>query len=468
MPYSHFHDWSFHTHRRRPKGGNHWRAVRHRQRPWRIVSVVALAGVIIVAAVVLSARNEVFTKIMMAVQQERITPAPSPVQVDEQAERRILMLPSATPFVTATRTREPVVASDVPLIPTASDAEGPIDTVMAQSTASVTTDIPTLTATPVMTSTPTSTLTPTPTLTAVAPTFTLAPAVTVTPTSTPTTPEPTATAIAILTATATPTAEERELTMLETPPEHMVYAWWDWDYQNPLRNQQSALNEITVEIEIHNDIELGGAGNGIYLMVCSGDVDGIGYYFGLQTDVHNNNANVSLRNTGKGLIFSRWKERNLANARIPDDGFTESSGHEGNFIGVRRNYDWGVGKYLLRMGQDGPDDPVGRWYGLWVTDLAVNQETWIGSMRFPYIGGRALLGPRCYNTVEIYGPPIASRDIPYWKVTLNPPKGDGKVATVTDDGFSPFTGSYRNTRFSYDENGAVIYEIGLDHIPASR
>ena len=96
-----------------------------------------------------------------------------------------------------------------------------------------------------------------------------------------------------------------------TPPEHMVYAWWDWDYRNPLRNQQSALNEITVEIEIHNDIELAGAGNGIYLMVCNGDVDGVGYYFGLQTDVHNNNANVSVRNTGKGLIFSRWKERDL-------------------------------------------------------------------------------------------------------------------------------------------------------------
>ena len=256
--------------------------------------------------------------------------------------------------------------------------------------------------------------------------------------------------------------------MLGKPPEHMVYAYWDWDYQNPLRNQQSALNEITVEIEIHNDIELAGSGNGIYLMVCNGDVDGIGYYFGLQTDMHNNNANVPSRNTGKGLIYSRWKESNLVNARIPDDGFTESSGHEGEFIGVRRNYEWGAGKYLLRMGQDGPDDSAGRWYGLWITDLATETETWIGSLRFPLVGGRALLGPRCYNTVEIYGPPIAPRDIPYWKVTLNPPQGDGKPATVTNSGFSPFTGGFRNTRLSYDETGAVIYEVGLDHIPANR
>ena len=56
--------------------------------------------------------------------------------------------------------------------------------------------------------------------------------------------------------------------------------------------------------------------------------------------MHNNNVNVSDPYTGKGLIFSRWKERNLVNARIPDDGFTESSGHEGDFIEVRRNYDW--------------------------------------------------------------------------------------------------------------------------------
>ncbi len=49
MPYSHYHDWSFHTHHRRPKGGNHYRAVRRRQRPWRIgfwlVLVAGLVGI---------------------------------------------------------------------------------------------------------------------------------------------------------------------------------------------------------------------------------------------------------------------------------------------------------------------------------------------------------------------------------------------------------------------------------------
>ena len=39
MPYTHYHDRSFHTHHRRPKGGNHYWNIRRRQRPWRIASI---------------------------------------------------------------------------------------------------------------------------------------------------------------------------------------------------------------------------------------------------------------------------------------------------------------------------------------------------------------------------------------------------------------------------------------------
>ena len=45
-PYSHYHNWSFHTHHNRPKGGNHYRAVRRRQRPWRIGFLVGVTVVI--------------------------------------------------------------------------------------------------------------------------------------------------------------------------------------------------------------------------------------------------------------------------------------------------------------------------------------------------------------------------------------------------------------------------------------
>ena len=46
MPYSHFHDRSFHTHHRRPKGGNHYNAIRRKQKPWRVGLVVVLVGLL--------------------------------------------------------------------------------------------------------------------------------------------------------------------------------------------------------------------------------------------------------------------------------------------------------------------------------------------------------------------------------------------------------------------------------------
>ena len=56
MPYSHFHNWSFHTHRRRSRRGNHYRAIKRRQRPWRIGFAVVLA-VALVGCSVLAART---------------------------------------------------------------------------------------------------------------------------------------------------------------------------------------------------------------------------------------------------------------------------------------------------------------------------------------------------------------------------------------------------------------------------
>ena len=78
-------------------------------------------------------------------------------------------------------------------------------------------------------------------------------------------PTPTATSTPTVTPTptATPTAEEIELSTPGEVPEHMVYAWCDWDFGNADRDRDSALDEITVDIEIHNDIALTGS-HGIY------------------------------------------------------------------------------------------------------------------------------------------------------------------------------------------------------------
>ncbi|MCY3543796.1 MAG: hypothetical protein OXH22_07130 [Chloroflexi bacterium] len=279
---------------------------------------------------------------------------------------------------------------------------------------------------------------------------TVEPTVGQTPTVTPVPSTPT--------PTSTPTDDEIELATPIAVPVGMVGAWWNWN--------ATELDEITVNVETHNDIKLTGD-NGIYLFNCQGDVNGTLYYFGLQTDVQGLSGG-----RGKGVIFSRWGERDLANAKIPDGGWMTSSGHEGNFIGVRGSYDWGEGQYQVRIGKDGDDDSVGRWYGVWITDLSTSTETWIGSLRFPHAAGwPPRLSPQCYNVVEVYGvQPIAPKDIPYWKVTVGPILGDGQAGTFTTSTSSgQRDGVFRNSRFTMvDEDKAITYEVGLDYIPEDR
>lgn len=46
MPYSHLHDWSYHRRRQRRKGGYHYREIRRRQKPWRVVFMLVLASML--------------------------------------------------------------------------------------------------------------------------------------------------------------------------------------------------------------------------------------------------------------------------------------------------------------------------------------------------------------------------------------------------------------------------------------
>ena len=58
MPYSHFHDWSFHTHHRRPKGGRHYNAIRRRQRPWRIGFMLAVLVLVVGVGTTFATHND--------------------------------------------------------------------------------------------------------------------------------------------------------------------------------------------------------------------------------------------------------------------------------------------------------------------------------------------------------------------------------------------------------------------------
>ena len=215
------------------------------------------------------------------------------------------------------------------------------------------------------------------------------------------------------------------------------------------------------DFTIHNDPGNFSDSHGLYLMVCFGRISNHNFYFGLQTNVYDPNQR---RRRGKGLIFSRWGERDLSLAKVAgeDEGWSQSSGHEGDFIGVRRSYDWSMGDYRMRLAPDGQDRD-GVWYGVWITDMSTDDTTWAGSLKFPLIGGGATVKPPVYSTLEIYGRPlIRPIDIPKWHVSMKQPMGDRIKARRANLGYSGVVGAQMpNADVQHNrETGDVHFRVG--------
>ena len=240
-----------------------------------------------------------------------------------------------------------------------------------------------------------------------------------------------------------------ELYQQVSAPEHMAYIKWKWSQE-----YQSGFREMEVDFTIHNDV---GDFYAIYLTMGTGYISDALFYLGLQTDVWDPNTRAWRE---KGLIFSRWDTRDLAMTRVPEGSWTQSSGHEGDFVGVRRQYDWGPGNYRLRVGPDGAD-PDGEWFGLWITDVDAGTTTWIGSLKFPYLEGTALIEPYTYSNIEIYGrSTIRPIEIPEIGISVKSPTGDGVRANIGKMGYSLFYGEIPNSEVRYE------YETATAHLKA--
>jgi hypothetical protein len=238
----------------------------------------------------------------------------------------------------------------------------------------------------------------------------------------------------------------------------MAHIWWGWLWGEDSQGRRyDQFSELTIEFTIQNDVEPLRDGNGLYMMLAFSYISNVPFYFGLQTDVFDPAISSS---RGKGLIFSRWETRDLANARhAEEDGWTQSSGHEGDFIGVRRSYDWGAGNYRVRMAPDEsvPADSDGVWFGLWITELSTEETTWIGSLKFPLQDGSAFIQAPVYSAMEIYGLSIRPIDIPTWHVTLKRPLGQGVKAAGGSTGYSSYFGEIVNSEIRYDISEDVVH-----------
>ena len=270
-------------------------------------------------------------------------------------------------------------------------------------------------------------------------------------------------AAGVPTPTPTPTATPvPRLARLIKAPEHMAHLWWEWGRDRDFAGDgREGIRELTFDFTVHNDPGDFSEEYGLYLMLCKGDIADTGFYFGLQTNAFGH-PDESGR---KALIFSRWETRDLAFARVADseETWVESSGHEGDFISVRRAYNWGAGEYRVIIAADGADSD-GEWFGVWITDKATYETTWIGSLKFPYENGRAAIRASVYTTLEIYGgKQIEAFRIPAWHVSLRRPLGDGIESESFVSGYAGIWGELENSEVRYDRaDGEVHLMAGGD------
>jgi len=179
------------------------------------------------------------------------------------------------------------------------------------------------------------------------PTSSLTP--TLTPTSTP-----------AFTPTPTPIPANCIMPTNYPPPPvgGMTYANWYFYKQD--------INSITNRFKIYNDP---GLTSHLYLQLYDGRIDGIGYYFGVQTT--------------HLVLFSRWETTDLANVRTGPNAYKITSTSEGSFVGLRLKYDISATTYTTHL-QRAEFDGVGDWYDLYITkEGETGLGTYVGGVRFP-------------------------------------------------------------------------------------
>ena len=155
-------------------------------------------------------------------------------------------------------------------------------------------------------------------------------------------------------------------------------------------------------------------------------------------------------------------------ARPTSDGWVVTGSILGDFISIRKPYDWGEGDYTVRIAHDGSDDDDdGRWFGMWITDPN-NVETYMGSLKFPLVDGAP---PKFNPRGDLYqsmlallgGGVIKPHEIPVFEVALSPPDegstvGPPKRVTAV---YSQFNGVMTNSNITYDrEDNLVIMRAG--------
>jgi hypothetical protein len=204
-------------------------------------------------------------------------------------------------------------------------------------------------------------------------------------------------------------------------PWHLVDIWWDIGREVPFES-------LAVDVTISDDVP---AAVNLYIApIGLGHLSKSPFYGGIQTNADGNTKkDPKLRPLGPGFLFSMWNERSLDAIRPAEGGFCQSSGHEGEFVSVRRPFAWKKGKYtyrLTRMDREVIDEKPYTWVGAFVYSHATDENLFVGALRFK--GENLMLEGKVANFVEVYGRRRPVADIPKVTVTFGPPVVNGKAA----------------------------------------
>jgi hypothetical protein len=210
-----------------------------------------------------------------------------------------------------------------------------------------------------------------------------------------------------------PAAESK----INDTPWHLVDLWWNI-------GQDAPFESYSVDVTISDDLP-----EGVHLYISPIGLGHFGkqqFYGGIQTRADGNTkSDHNLREIGPGLLFSMWGQRSFDAIRPADGGFCQSSGHEGDFVSVRRPYKWQKGTYtyrLVKMDKETVDGQPQTWVGAFVYSHDKDENIFVGALRFH--GDSLVLSRHVASFVEIYGPRIPLSEIPkvtvtFSKLTLN-------------------------------------------------
>jgi hypothetical protein len=206
-------------------------------------------------------------------------------------------------------------------------------------------------------------------------------------------------------------------------PWHLVDVWWDIGKDVPF---QSYSIDVTISDEVPSSTNLYIAPIGL------GHLGKTPFYGGIQTQADGHTRkDRHIRKLGPGFLFSMWGERSLDAIRPSLGGYCQSSGHEGDFVSVRRPYEWHKGTYtfkIVRMDEEEVEGKPCTWVGAFVHAHEQDENVFVGALRFK--GEDLVLARKLASFVEVYGRRIPAGEIPRVTVTLGNLVVNGKRVEV--------------------------------------